>query len=353
MKVAIVHDWLIGGGAERVVEALHQMYPDAPIYTSYCSDEWRQRLDNKVVTGPLQRWPFSRLRKYIPFLRIWWFTSLKFDEFDLVISSSGAEAKGIKTGPNTLHVNYCHAPTHYYWSRYDEYLKNPGFGIFDPLARLGLRMLVGPLRRWDYKAAQRPDRIIANSSYTQAQIKKYYNRDSEVVFPPVDVEKFKSHNNRTRSGFVIAGRQTPYKRFDLAVTACTKLQLPLLVIGNGPEHKTLRQLAGPTVSFLPNASDEEVVKAFQHAEGFIFPGVDDFGIVAVEAIAAGCPVIAYKDGGALDYVVPEKTGIFFEKQTVNSLVEALSRFKFFAVKKIPIPVDSESFKTNLQKHLRP
>lgn len=352
MKVAIVHDWLIGGGAERVVEALHQMYPDAPIYTSYATDEWRRRLDNKVVTGFLQQWPFSKLRKYIPFLRIWWFASLKLDGYDLVISSSGAEAKGVKTGSNTLHVNYCHAPTHYYWSRYDEYLKSPGFGIFDPVARLGLRLLVSPLRRWDYKAAQRPDKIIANSSYTKAQIKKYYNRDSHVVFPPVDVQKFMSHNNHNREGFVIAGRQTPYKRFDLAVKACTQLSLPLLVIGNGPEHNRLKKLAGPTVTFKRKASDQDVIDAFQRAEGFIFPGIDDFGIVAVEAMAAGCPVIAYKNGGALDYVVPGKTGIFFEKQTANSLTEALQGFTSFTVKHVPIAVDKPAFKAAIAKHIQ-
>src|SRR6266542_3559276 len=189
-KVAIVHDWLIGGGAERVVYALHQMYPEAPIYTSYCSPQWRQRMDGKVVTGFLQHWPFSRLRKFIPFLRIWWFTRLDLSGYDLVISSSGAEAKGIKVPKGTVHISYCHAPTHYYWSRYDQYLKQPGFGIFDPLARLGLRLFVAPLRRWDFKAAQRPDYLIANSSHIQAEIKKYYKRDAVVIHPPVDIERF-------------------------------------------------------------------------------------------------------------------------------------------------------------------
>jgi len=194
MKVAIVHDWFVGGGAERVVEQLHKMFPQAPIYTSYCSDEWRQKLDNKVVTGFLQNWPFPALRKFVPFLRIWWFSRLKFDGYDLVISSSGAEAKGIKVNKPAVHINYCHAPTHYYWSRYNEYMKRPGFGILDPLARLGLKLLVGPLRRWDYKAAQRPDYIIANSNFTKDQIKKYYGRDSVVVHPPVDIGRFKILN---------------------------------------------------------------------------------------------------------------------------------------------------------------
>lgn len=351
-RVAIVHDWLIGGGAERVVEALHEMYPDAPIYTSYCTDEWRKRLNNKVVTGPLQHWPFNKIRKYIPILRIWWFTSLKFDDYDLVISSSGAEAKGIKVPTQVKHVAYIHAPTHYYWSRYDDYLKNPGFGFFDPLARFGLKLLVGPLRKWDYNAAQGPDLLIANSTYTKKQIKKYYRRDSEIVYPPVDTERIKLKQKTTRRGFVVAGRQVPYKRIDLAVKACTQLNLPLTVIGNGPMHSHLNNMAGQTITFMSQASDNQIVDAFQNAEGFIFPGIDDFGIVAVEAMAAGCPVIAYQDGGALDYIVPNQTGVFFTEQTSESLEAALKSFKPFTVSKIPIPVDRTQFKQSITKFVK-
>ncbi len=330
-KVAIVHDWLVGGGAERVVLELHHMFPEAPIYTSYATTECRSKLDGKVVTGFLQYWPFSKLRKFLPLLRIWWFTRLDLDDYDLVVSSSGAEAKGVKVRPGAKHISYCHAPTHYYWSRYDEYLKQPGFGRFDPLARLGLKLLVGPLRRWDYKAAQRPDVMIANSSYIQSQIQKYYQRDSAVVHPPVDVERFGLPHERpgvanVRKGFVVTGRQTPYKRIDLAVAACTQLQVPLIVIGKGPQHRQLKKLAGKTITFLTNVTDHELPHYLQSAEAFIFPGLDDFGISAVEALAAGTPVIAYKDGGALDYVVPGKTGLFFDKQTPESLMEALKNF---------------------------
>jgi glycosyltransferase involved in cell wall biosynthesis len=324
-KVAIVHDWLVGGGAELVVEQLHKMYPDAPIYTSYCSDEWRKRLDGKVVTGWLQH--LGRVRKFIPFLRIWWFTRLKLDKYDLVISSSGAEAKGIKT--NALHVNYCHAPTHYYWSRYEEYMKHPGFGKFDSLARAGLKLLVGPLRKWDYNAAQRPDYIIANSSHIRAEIKKYYGRDATVIFPPVYFERFQKPENQNlpRNGFIISGRQTPYKRFDLAIEACTKLNLSLRVIGSGPDNTRLRSLAGPSVEFLGRISDEDLEKEFASAEALLFPGLDDFGITPVEAMASGTPVIAYKAGGALDYVTESKTGIFFSEQNVDSLCRALQDFQ--------------------------
>jgi glycosyltransferase involved in cell wall biosynthesis len=324
-RVAIVHDWLYGGGAERVVYELHQMYPEAPIYTSYCSPEWRAKLDGKVVTGWLQHWPFNKLRKFIPFLRIWWFTHLNLSDFDLVISTSGAEAKGVKVRPGVLHINYCHAPTHYYWSRYDEYMAHPGFGVFDPLARLGLKLLVGPLRKWDYKAAQRPDFMIANSTHIQSEIKAYYGRDSTVIFPPVDTGRFAVSSPIERSGFVIAGRQTPYKRFDIAVQACSQLGLPLTVIGTGPDHDRLVAMAGDTITFVA-ATDAEVVTYFQQAAGFIFPGLDDFGIVAVEAMAAGTPLIAYKAGGALDFVTAQ-TGVAFAPHTVEALVNALKAFQ--------------------------
>ena len=327
LKVAIVHDWLVGGGAELVVEQLHKLYPDAPIYTSYCTRAWRKRLDGKVKTGMLQWWPFSALRKFLPVLRIWWFTHLNLSGYDLVISSSGAEAKGVHVSPTAVHINYCHAPTHYYWSRYGEYMQRPGFGIFDPLARLGLRMLVGPLRKWDYKAAQRPDYMIANSTHIKNEIQKYYDRTAAIIFPPVAIDRFKKRAaNSKRRGLVISGRQTPYKRFDLAVVACTKLGLPLTVIGNGPDHRRLRKLAGKTVTFLGRVSDEVIEEEFASAQALIFPGTDDFGITPVEAMAAGTPVIAYKAGGALDYVIPAKTGMFFDEPTARSLAQALRKF---------------------------
>lgn len=326
LKVAIVHDWLVGGGAERVVAELHKLFPEAPIYTSYCTPEWRKRLDNKVVTGWLQR--FGRIRKFMGLGRIWWFTHLDFSGYDLVISSSGAEAKGIRVSKGTLHVNYCHAPTHYYWSRYDEYMAHPGFGVLDPLARFGLRLLVAPLRRWDYKAAQRPDFMLANSTHIQAEIKKYYGRDATVVFPPVDTSRFSGSDTTTkRHGFVIVGRQTPYKRVDLAVAACTKLGLPLTVVGTGPDHQRLRAMAGPSITFVINATDADVVRYFQSAFAFIFPLIDDFGVVSLESLAAGTPIIALRGGGALDYVVPGQTGEFFDEQTVDSLCLALQKFK--------------------------
>ena len=327
-KVAIVHDWLVGGGAERVVLELHRLYPDAPIYTSYCTDEWRKRLDNKVVTGFLQKWPFGPLRKYVGLLRIWWFTHLDLGDYDLVISSSGnGEAKSVKTPEGTTHVCYCHAPTHYYWRHYKKYLQYPGFGFFNPLARLGLRLLVGPLRKWDLKASQRPDYYIANSTHTQSEIKEFYGRDSVVIHPPIDLDRFHDDPSIQRKGFVTAGRQTTYKHFDLIVKACTKLNVPLTVVGKGPEHETLKKLAGPSVTFPDHyVTDEEMNRYLAGAEAFLFAAYEDFGVTPVEAMAAGTPVIAYKAGGALDYVTEGKTGLFYSEQTVDSLCDAISRF---------------------------
>lgn len=355
-KIAIVHDWLIAGGAEKVVQELHRLFPEAPIYTSYCTPEWRKRLDNKVVTGFLQYWPFPQLRKFVPFLRIFWFTRLKLKGYDLVMSSSGAEAKGINVPKGTLHIAYIHAPTHYYWSKYDEYMRSPGFGHFDSLARLGLRILVKPLKKWDYKASQKADYLLANSTHTQQGIEQYYDRDSTVVFPPVDIEKFTLNTGR-RTGFVVTGRQTGYKRIDLAVQACTQLDLPLTVIGDGPEHNKLIEMAGPTITFTGFIKeDSEVASLVGSAEAFIFAGIDDFGISPVEALASGTPVIAYKAGGALDYV-NEKTGLFFEEQTVESLVAALRHFDTLTyspdeIKRQADTFSIENFHANILKEIK-
>jgi glycosyltransferase involved in cell wall biosynthesis len=359
MKVAIVCDWLTGiGGAERVVLELHRLYPSAPIYTSqYDPSKIDWFLDADVRTGGLQKLPKS-LKKFLPILRAWSFSRLDLSEYDLVISSSGAEAKGIKTGPNTVHISYCHSPTHYYWIRPGEYMQRPGFPIgFNWIARLGLKLLIEPLKQWDFQAAKHPDFLIANSTHTQAMIKKYYKRDSSVIFPPVDTDRFEIlGKSPLRHGFIMAGRQTPYKRMDLAIEACNQLKLPLVVIGDGPDHKRLEKLAGRNITFLSKVNDQEIPEHFQSALGFIMPNMDDFGIVAVEAMSAGTPLIAYKKGGALDYLVPGKTGLFFDKQTVKSLIEALEivsnkSFDYAAISAHAKQFSVQNFQTNIQAYI--
>lgn len=326
MKVAIVCDWLESiGGAERVTLALHQLYPEAPIYTSQYDPEnlpWFNDAD--VRTSWLQKLP-TGLKKFLPMLRAYTFSRLDLSEYDLVISISGAEAKGVKTGPNTIHICYCLSPTQYYWIRRDEYLKHPGFPLgFNWLARIGLQLFEVPLKRWDKHAARQPDHIVTISTYTQENVKKYYKRDSVVIHPPVDVDRFKlKANPPSRHGLVIAGRQTPYKRIDLAIEAANRLKIPLVVIGNGPAHKKLEKIAGRTVTFLTNTNDLAMADHLQSSLAFIFPNADDFGIVAVEALAAGTPVVAYKKGGALDYIKEGKNGTFFDRQTVASLVASI------------------------------
>lgn len=342
LKVAIVHDWLIGGGAERVVLELHKLFPDAPIYTSYCTSEWRKRLDNKVVTGWLQHFGF--MRKFMVLGRIWWFTHLNLSKYDLVISSSGnGEAFGVRTGKNTTHICYCHTPTHYYWRNYDLYLQNPGFGPLNWLARLGLRTLVRPLRKWDLKASKRPDYYIANSSHIQADIKTYYGRDSVVIHPPIDIDRFEQAGSPPRKGFITAGRQVPQKMTHLIVEACTKLGVPLTVIGRGPEHERLQKIAGPTVTFPTDVSDQQMATYMASAEAFLFAAQDDFGVTPVEALAAGTPVIAYKAGGALDYIQEGKTGLFFGEQSVQSLSNAIADFSNHSFDHVAIRTFAQDF----------
>jgi glycosyltransferase involved in cell wall biosynthesis len=346
MKIAIVHDWLYGGGAEKVVEALHEMYPGAPIYTTFVTPQWQKRLHGKVVTGYLGRWPFSRLHKFTPLLQQWWFAGLDLSEYDVVISSCGNGAarfacskqnieyrsKNIEEAQGrTAHIGYTHSPTHFYYRKYDEYLKSPGFRPYW-LTRLGLKTLVGHLRKKDTAAAQKIDVLLANSTFITSDIKKYYGRESVVVHPPVDTVRFQNIEYRSKNieekphNFVLWSRHVPYKRFDIAVETCNRLGLNLTVIGSGPETARLAKLAGPTVTMAGFVSDEELVKIASLSTAFLYPSDEDFGIAPVEAMAAGIPVIAFRAGGALDYVVPGVTGEFFDEQTVDSLVKVLENF---------------------------
>jgi glycosyltransferase involved in cell wall biosynthesis len=362
MKVAIVCDWLTGiGGAERVVYELHNLYPDAPIYTSQYDPsgiDWFEEAD--VRTTWLQKLP-PGLKKFLPLLRAWTFSRLDLSEYDLVISSSGAEAKGVRTGQKTVHISYIHSPTHYYWIRKDEYLQNPGFPFgLNWIARIGLKFLVEPLKQWDRRASKHPDFIVTNSTYTQANIKRYYRRDSTVIYPPVETDRFKLRGNENtplRHGFVVAGRQTPYKRFDLAITACDELKIPLVVIGDGPDHKRLEKLGARSTTFLTNVNDNDMPLHFQTALGFIMPNADDFGIVAVEAMAAGTPVIAYSKGGSQDYLIPNKTGLFFERQTVKSLVNALDtaatkNFNYQTIAEHATQFSVDAFRKNMRAFIK-
>jgi len=332
-KIAIVADWLTTmGGAEEVVLALHETFPNAPIYTSTYTPETMPRfkgLDIRTTTLQNLPKPFRKLHKFFPSLRVRAFQKLDLSEFDIIISSSSAESKQVqKTRPGQVHICYCHTPIRYYWSHYKEYKKDPGFGKLNWLVKFAMPLLVPSLKKADFAAAQNVDVFIANSSEVQARIKKYYKKNSTVVHPPVSTERFTPA--RTRDNYYVAlGRQVPYKRFDLAIKAATKLNLPLKVYGSGSEHARLKAMAGKSVSFYSdrhgNASDIAVTAALNHAKGFLFPVEEDFGIVQVEALAAGAPVIAYNKGGAQDIVQTGESGVLFDHQTVDSLVAAIQR----------------------------
>lgn len=338
LRVAIVHDWLTNmGGAEPLVLELHKLYPEAPIYTSvYDKDKMTAFADCDVRTTYLQKLLPKFLRyKHIlwPVLRAHAFRKLDMSEYDLIISSSTAESKAVKKSPDATHICYCNTPTRYYWSHYEEFKNSFHFGPMNFLIKPMIPFFVKWMRKLDLKASTGVDYYIANSNEVKRRIKEYYGRDSTVIFPGVDTKRFAQIQNpklqtQKRSGFITWGRHVPYKKFDLAIEACNLLEVPLTIIGNGPETERLKQISGPTITFTGRASDEELVRLAHSSEAFIFPGDEDFGISPVEAIASGLPVIAYKSGGALDYVIEGRTGTFFTTQTVPALAKAIKSFNY-------------------------
>lgn len=332
-KVAIVHDWLTNmGGAEPLVLEIHKLFPNAPIYTSVYDAEKMPAFKNiDVRTTSLQTKLPAKLRyKHIlwPTFRAKAFRELDLSEFDIIISSSSAEAKSVrKTRPGQVHIAYIHTPPRYYWSHYEEFKKEFKFGAFTPFIRPVIPFFVKKMRKLDLESTKDIDVFIANSTVTQERIKEYYNKPSTVIYPPVDVARFTPPPKGERDGYVVWGRHVPYKRFDLAIEAANKLNAKLTIAGTGPNTERLKSLAGPTIKFVGRVSDSALEKLAQTSKAFLFPNEEDFGISAVEALAAGTPVIAYKKGGALDIVQDGETGVFFDEQTVDSLVEAMERFE--------------------------
>ena len=330
MKVALVYDHINKiGGAERVLEALHEIWPEAPLYTSvYWSKgaPWSSKF--KVIPSFLNRFPLAKKNHELyPGLMPLAFESFDFNDFDLVISITSAEAKGIITKPTTKHFCYCLTPTRYLWSGYEQYFKNKILKIFT-------KPIINYLRNWDQVAAQKPDSYLAISQNVRERIKKYYNREAEVVYPPVDIDKWQiaksqkgKETKKDSDYFLVVSRLVAYKRIDLVIEAFNKLGLPLKIVGTGSQESRLKKMAGSNIEFLGQLTDQELLGYYQNCRALIFPQDEDFGLVPLEAQACGRPVIALKVGGALETVIEGKTGTFFESPNANSLIKAIKKFK--------------------------
>lgn len=327
MRVALVHYWLTNmRGGERVLETFCEMFPDADIYThvvdrSKLSDTLNR---HEIKTTFVSKLPFatSQYQKYLPFMPRA-LEELDLTDYDLVISSESGPAKGVITSPDAFHLCYCHSPMRYIWDLYPHYYGTAGF-----LARQVFPGIAHRLRTWDVTSAARVDQFVANSNFVSRRIQKFYRRDSEVVFPPVAVSEFaQAKTDGPGEYYLAAGEMVGYKRFDLVVDAFTRLNKPLIVVGDGEQKKALEQKAGPNVKFLGRVDFSELKARFGACKALVFPGEEDFGMVPVEVMAAGRPVIAYGKGGALDTVIDKTSGILFHEQTVESLISAIETFE--------------------------
>lgn len=325
MKVALVHDYLIqDGGAERVLLALHQHFPDAPIYTLFVDHtHLHPELQTaRIVPSHLQRYLFHP-RLYQLFLPLMPEAMERFDlsEYDVVIASSSSFAKGAIIRPDGHFVCYLHTPTRFLWEERTRYLESLGFGSW---LRRPLKQFLHRLRLWDRLAAERPDLLITNSKTSQHRIRRYYQKESTILHPPIDLTQL-PFNPQPGRFWLTGGRLLPYKRFEISIGAANALQAPLKLFGVGPDEKRLRALAGPTVEFLGHVDEPTKHALYQQSFGFLHPQIEDFGITALEAMAHGKPVLAFNQGGAQETVIDQKTGIFFERSDVPSLVQAMQQ----------------------------
>ncbi len=329
MKIALVHDYLVQyGGAERVLEAFTEIWPYAPIYTLLHDPEAMHGkfADKRIYTSFLQRSRFARKhhRLFPPLMPVA-IEAFDFSAYDVVLSDSSSYAKGIITGPETLHISYVHTPMRYAWDDCQKYTQDFGFPRF--IKKL-VPLFMNPIRLWDKASADRVDHFIANSQFVRARIAKYYRKESVVIHPPVDVMRFQgAAPDKQQDYFLMVGRLIAYKRHDIAIEAFNRLKLPLKIIGRGPEFERLKKLAGPTIEFLGRVPDEELPKYYAACRAFIFPQEEDFGIVAEEAFASGRPVIAYRGGDIVEHLEEGRMGEFFDEQSADSLVMAVEKFQ--------------------------
>ena len=330
LKVAIVHDFLTyWGGAEQVLLSLHHLYPEAPIYTLlYDPSMGRYFPGAKIRSSFLNKLPRCIRKRKKLLLPLFGTAAESFDlsAFDLIVSSSGSFAKGVIMRPKTLHISYCHAPTRFLWDWYYDYLRENRVGR---LKKMFVIPVLHLLRMWDMSASERVDLYIANSKNTAAKIKKYYRADSRVIYPPVDFEKLNASKSTFKVAdkdyYLIVSRLSPYKKIDVAVTALGKMNLPLLVIGEGSDRSRLEKMAGKSVKFLGWQDEDRLAEYYRGAKALIFPGEDDFGITILEAMSLGKPVLALRKGGALETVIPGITGEFFDSSVPELLADGIRR----------------------------
>lgn len=325
MRVAIAHDWLTGmRGGEAVLEAIVDLFPKAELFTLlYIPNSVSPTISVlKRHTSFIQKIPGAarRYRYALPlFPRA--IESFDLSGFDLVISSSHCVAKGIRKPAGAKHLSYVHAPMRYFWTRYDDYF---GPGRASLLVRAAAKLAASKMREWDKQSCRGVDRFIANSHFIAKQIQEIYGRNSGVIHPFADVSRFLGLNRVAGRHYLMVSALVPYKRIDLAIQSFNRLRLPLLIVGQGPELHRLKKIAGPTVEFLGAISNKAIADLYSKCRAFVFPGIEDFGITPLEAMAAGAPVVAFGQGGVTETVTPE-TGVFFNEQTVESLVAAIER----------------------------
>ncbi len=328
MKIALVHDYLVqNGGAEKVLNCLTEIWPEAPIHTILYDKKRCSKCKSKPVkTSFLQKIPFTKkYHRLFPFLMMSAIEQFNLDYYDVVLSDSSSFAKNIVTAPSTLHVCYCHTPMPYAWDDCQYYTQE--FGFPNWLKRM-VPHVMNYVRVWDYFSTNGVDQFIANSKFVQGRIKKYYQRNSIVINPPVAVDKFYlTPEEELGDYFLVTGRMMKYKKMDLVIKAFNELKLPLKVVGRGIEFKNLERMAGPTIEFLGRISEKELREVYSKTQAFIFPQEEDFGIVAIEALASGRPVIAYKAGDIVEHIEDNETGVLFEEQTWESLMKAIQKFQ--------------------------
>ncbi len=325
MKIALVHDYLSQhGGAERVLEAFSEIWPEAPIFVLFHDKKKIKDFQDKDIRQSfIRRMPFakSKYQWYLPWMPLAT-ERHNLHEFDIVLSSTSAFAKGVLTRPDTLHISYCHTPTRYLWTDTHEYIADLKH---NKLIKSVLPRLIHRLRLWDTMSIDRVDNFIANSRTVRGRVQKYYRRDSQVIYPPVDIEKFYISND-IGSYFVSGGRLVPYKRFDLLIQTFNRLGTPLKIFGTGPERERLEKKAKRNIQFLGHLSEKDKADLLSRAKAFIHPQVEDLGITPIESMACGRPVIAYGVGGVTETVIPGKTGVFFDEQTWESLLDTVIHF---------------------------